>query len=251
MSSKFLHRELKDLPRFIRRHGPLSNPTVPNAVVLPNPFLPWRNPKTGRWAPSKYSLRQQAELIKKAKATDTLHLLPPGVKLPQPELFAPPPPAPAGKAKVEQQRAKADPAASKEPSSSGKAKAKAKGGVKADAKGSAKADAKGSAKADVKGDVKAEVKAAPRKTLNVTVEWDRRPVVKNVPGADEGARLYAAKKKMFKGSRLERSIKQRAWRTWVLLHDMRRRIRKYRTNYVHKKPNPLRPSRSAARKLPY
>jgi len=99
--------------------------------------------------------------------------------------------------------------------------------------------------------VKGDVKATAHKTLNVTVEWDRRPVVKNVPGADEGTRLYAAKKKMFKGSRLERSLKQRAWRTWVLLHDMRKRIRKYRTYYVHKKPNPLNPSRGAARKLPY
>ncbi|KAF7353587.1 Mitoc-mL59 domain-containing protein [Mycena venus] len=91
MSTKFLHRELKALPRFVRRNGPLSAPNAADAVVLPNPFLPWRNPKTGRWAPPKYSLRQQADLIKQAKATNSVHLLPPSIKLPQPELFAPPP----------------------------------------------------------------------------------------------------------------------------------------------------------------
>ncbi|KAJ7771655.1 hypothetical protein B0H16DRAFT_1881253 [Mycena metata] len=247
MSAKFLHRELKELPRFIRRHGPLPNPQVANAVVLPNPFLPWRNPKTGRWAPSKYSLRQQADLIKKAKATDTLHLLPPGVKLPQPELFAPPPTRSASAGK-----AKASASADKAPDSADKTKAKPSSSPK-DSTSSGKTGAKANLKGDkaVKGDVRSDVKATAHKALNVTVEWDRRLAVKNIPGADEGTRLYAAKKKMFKGSRLERSIKQRAWRTWVLLHDMRKRIRKYRTYYVHKKPNPLNPSRAAARKLPY
>ncbi|KAJ7684618.1 hypothetical protein DFH06DRAFT_968037 [Mycena polygramma] len=188
MSTKFLHRELKALPRYVRRNGPLATPKVPDAVVLPNPFLPWRNPKTGRWAPSKYSLRQQADLIKQAKATGTAHLLPPGVKLPQPEALAPPP--------------------SKKIASAGK-------------------------------------------EFTVTVEWDRRPVAKAVPGADTGTRLYAARKKMFKGSRLERLRPQKHWRTWVLLHDMRRRIRKYRTHYTHKRPNPLKPTRASAKKLPF
>ncbi|KAJ6547027.1 hypothetical protein B0H19DRAFT_954832 [Mycena capillaripes] len=173
MSTKFLHRELKALPRYVRRNGPLPTPKAADAVVLPNPFLPWRNPKTGRWAPPKYSLRQQADLIKKAKATSTVHLLPPSVKLPQPE------------------------------------------------------------------------------ELTVTVEWERRPAVKEVPGADKGTRLYAAKKRMFKGSRHERLRPQKHWRTWVLLHDMRRRIRRYRNHYVHKKPNPLKPTRGSAKKLPF
>ncbi|KAI3613204.1 60s ribosomal protein l25 [Moniliophthora roreri] len=51
------------------------------------PF-PHRNPKTGRWAPPKYSLRRQAELIKKAKETNSLHLLPPGPKLHKPQVLA-------------------------------------------------------------------------------------------------------------------------------------------------------------------
>ncbi|KAJ7461006.1 hypothetical protein B0H11DRAFT_1872422 [Mycena galericulata] len=189
MSTKFLHRELKALPRYVRRNGPLPAPQAPSAVVLPNPFLPWRNPKTGRWAPPKYSLRQQADLIKKAKATDTVHLLPP---------------APVSKAPTSLSRSSS---------------------------------------------VRTNVKA--HKGVAVAVEWDRKPAEKKVPGAETGNRLYAARKRMFKGSRLERSRSQKAWRTWVLLHDMRKRIRRYRTNYVHRKPNPLKPTRGAAKKLPF
>ncbi|KAJ7221755.1 hypothetical protein GGX14DRAFT_671205 [Mycena pura] len=209
MSAKFLQRELKALPRFVRRNGPLPAPQSPaTPIVLPNPFLPWRNPKTGRWAPPKYSLRQQADLVKRAKASGTLHVLPPSIKVPQPELFAPPP-AP-------------------EPVAAGINKGK------------------GRAKAQ-----QAQASLKLRTEAMVTVEWDRRPAVKPVRGADNGARLYAAKKRMFKGSKRERARTHREWRTWVLLHDMRKRIRRYRNNYVHRKPNPLKPARGMQKKLPF
>jgi large subunit ribosomal protein L25 len=55
---------------------------------LHNPFLPFKNPETGRWRPPKFSLRRQAELVKKAKASNTLSLLPPGPKLPPSVLAA-------------------------------------------------------------------------------------------------------------------------------------------------------------------
>ncbi|KAK7035731.1 Mitoc-mL59 domain-containing protein [Favolaschia claudopus] len=225
MSTKFLHRELKALPRFVRRHGPLPNAVAADAVVLPNPFLPWRNPKSGRWAPSKYSLRQQADLIKQAKATNTVHLLPPSVKLPHPELFTPPP-----------SPVKSTQAQAKTSASSSKAKANASPSP------SVLQRASSGSRVNVKG---------PTKELKVKVEWDRRPREKTVVGADRGTRLYAAKRKMFKGSSLERARKQRAWRTWVLLHDMRKRIRRYRNHYVHKKRNPLKPTRKMAKKLPF
>ncbi|CAK5279343.1 unnamed protein product [Mycena citricolor] len=189
-TAKFLHRELKALPRFVRRHGAVTETPTAGTVTLPNPFMPWKNPATGRWAPPKYSLRQQADLIKRAKATGTAHLLPPSVKLVSPELLLPT----ASTAKMPK----------------------------------------------VKG-LRTKVK----------VEWDRRPKERVVAGAAHGARLYAAKRKMFKGSSLERHRKKRAWRTWVLLHDMRKRIRKFRTNYVHRKPNPLKPTRGTPKKLPF
>src|ERR1700679_3695909 len=46
-----------------------------------NPFVPHKNLESGRWAPPRYSLRRQADLIKHARASGTLHLLPPGPKM--------------------------------------------------------------------------------------------------------------------------------------------------------------------------
>ncbi|KAB8337137.1 hypothetical protein FH972_021441 [Carpinus fangiana] len=41
-----------------------------------NPFAPHKNPITGRWHPPIYSLRQQADLVKLAKANGVEELLP-------------------------------------------------------------------------------------------------------------------------------------------------------------------------------
>ncbi|KAF3988353.1 hypothetical protein FT663_02387 [Candidozyma haemuli var. vulneris] len=42
-----------------------------------NPFLPNKNPETGRWHGAKYSLRRSADLIKMAKKFGIQDLLPP------------------------------------------------------------------------------------------------------------------------------------------------------------------------------
>ncbi|KAB5594719.1 hypothetical protein CTheo_1866 [Ceratobasidium theobromae] len=47
---------------------------------VPNPFLPQKNPHTGRWHAPQYSLRRQKELVKQARADGVLGLLPPGPK---------------------------------------------------------------------------------------------------------------------------------------------------------------------------
>ncbi|KAF2405423.1 hypothetical protein EJ06DRAFT_502624 [Trichodelitschia bisporula] len=49
--------------------SPLTNPTY-------NPFLPWRNPVTGKWRPPMVSLRRQAELCKLARGHGVEELLP-------------------------------------------------------------------------------------------------------------------------------------------------------------------------------
>ncbi|KAJ6614630.1 hypothetical protein B0H10DRAFT_2044834 [Mycena sp. CBHHK59/15] len=201
MAMEFIHRELKALPRYVRRNGPLPAAESPGAVVLPNPFLPWRNPKTGKWAPPKFSLRQQADLIKKRKRP-----------LPEPKVLAP-----------------SSAAAVKPPLASTSSNASTR-----------------VHRLKLKQKQKQQ-----RKDAAVVVEWDRKPPAKNVAGAATGTRLYAAKKKMFKGSKSERTRSQRAWRTWVLLHDMRKRIRRYRNTYVHKRPNPLKGPRSMQKKLPF
>ena len=47
----------------------------------PNPFLPHKNPTTGRWHPPIYSLRRQAEIVKTAQAHGVEELLPYSPKL--------------------------------------------------------------------------------------------------------------------------------------------------------------------------
>ncbi|KAF9444843.1 hypothetical protein P691DRAFT_711260 [Macrolepiota fuliginosa MF-IS2] len=89
---KFRVDQLLKVETHIRRLGPLSKEVTPklqpksNVAILPNPFIPRKHPETGKWRPPVYSLRRQAELVKKAKASGLLHLLPPGPKSPQTRL---------------------------------------------------------------------------------------------------------------------------------------------------------------------
>ncbi|KAF8893172.1 hypothetical protein CPB84DRAFT_1783348 [Gymnopilus junonius] len=94
---RFRTRELAGLMGHLRVFGPLPDPPRQLHVdkwfygehfVLPNPFLPKKNPKSGNWRPPKYSLRRQAQLVKMAKASGTLATLPAGPKKLDAELRA-------------------------------------------------------------------------------------------------------------------------------------------------------------------
>lgn len=130
-----------------------------------NPFLPFHNPQTGRWAPPKYSLRRQAELIKKAKLTGTLDKLPPGPKF---------------------QHSTTLPTASE------------------------------ASKED-------DYWTAP-------IEWVPEMHVKpdSAPGANIGARLYAGKKRMFKGHKWERVRSKKLAHRNDLMRNMRLRVRNFK-----------------------
>jgi large subunit ribosomal protein L25 len=54
-------------------------PSQPS-IAPPNPFLPWKNPETGRWRGAAIGLRRQADLVKIAKQHGVETLLPPGRK---------------------------------------------------------------------------------------------------------------------------------------------------------------------------
>jgi len=54
--------------------SPLADPTY-------NPFLPWKNPVTGRWRGARYGLRRQADLCKMARKYGVEELLPWSSKL--------------------------------------------------------------------------------------------------------------------------------------------------------------------------
>lgn len=132
-------------------------------LAIPNPFIPRLNPETGRWAPPKYSLRQQADLIKHAKVSNTLHLLPPGPKLAVSELLQVPRP---------------------------------------------------------------ESEVEP---WSQAVVWEGEVKEKKVAGADIGNRLYAGRKRMFKGHKWERTLQKRTAKRKWLMRGMQARIQRFKT----------------------
>ena len=167
----------------IRELAPLvkADPTVANArPKLLNPFLPHKNPESGRWAPPKYSLRRQADLVKQARASGMLHLLPPGPKLSPKEIA------------------------------------------------SASASAPLSTSAPVT-DAAEPVAESSKVWWSGEVEWQGEFKEKEVKGADVGNRLYAGKKRMFKGHKWERTLEKRTWERKMLMKDMQTRIERFRT----------------------
>ncbi|KAI0763455.1 hypothetical protein BD413DRAFT_616331 [Trametes elegans] len=185
---RFRFGELAPVLKALKADTPASNARP----KIQNPFLPHKNPETGRWAPPKYSLRRQADLVKNARSTGLLHLLPPGPKLSPKEL----------------QSASASPAAT---------------------------DA---------------IKNA--KVWTAEVEWDGEYKEKEVKGADVGNRLYAGRKRMFKGHKWERQLEKRTWKRKLLMKDMEQRIQRFKSSYRRKTPSPVSPARAVSySKLPF
>ncbi|KAI0327548.1 hypothetical protein GY45DRAFT_1373064 [Cubamyces sp. BRFM 1775] len=179
----------------IRELSPIlkADPKLSNArPKILNPFLPHKNPDSGRWAPAKYSLRRQADLVKSARASGLLHLLPPGPKVPLKELESASASAPAAEATEE------------------------------------------------------------AKWWTASVEWQGEYKEKEVKGADVGNRLYAGKKRMFKGHKWERTLEKRTWKRKMLMRDMDERIERFKSTYRRKTPSPVSPARAVSySKLPF
>lgn len=57
-----------------------SRSLLHNDPEAPNPFLPQKIPRTGKWKAPRYGLRQQADLVKMASKYNVEPLLPPGIK---------------------------------------------------------------------------------------------------------------------------------------------------------------------------
>ncbi|KAF4564577.1 54S ribosomal protein L25, mitochondrial [Pleurotus pulmonarius] len=194
---KFRLQQLNGLQSHVARYGPLKQ-SESSRPSLPNPFLPLLNPHTAKWRPPKYSLRRQAELVKMAKISNTLHLLPPGPKFAALDHAVPP---------------IADELASTS---------------------------------------EAPSKAAEDGAWSTPVEWQGEFKSKAVSGAEIGSRLYSGKKRMFKGHRWERVLEKRKKKRVILMRDMAKRVASYKAYYHRRKPNPLKPARSAkAPKLPF
>jgi large subunit ribosomal protein L25 len=199
-------------------------------ATLLNPFIPHKNPSSGRWAPPRYSLRRQAELIKHARASNTLHLLPPSPKMtPQLLLLA-----------VTTTTTTVDGVSTTTNSSNGSG-----GGGGGGASGlmmMMKKDTslQGRSVEKVQQQQQGEEQEGStwlRREREDTgsVEWIGTVRERRVAGADIGARLYAGKKRMFKGHKWERERERRETRTKILLRDMDKRIQRFK----QVRPTPL------------
>jgi len=187
-----------------------SEPSTNNHPKRTNPFIPSKNPQTGRWAPPKYSLRQQADLIKKARASGTLALLPSSTKTSAAYLAA-------------ISFSKAQPVSKILP---------------------AEAECEVQTEMGAVGSGSEERWAQP-------IEWVGEVKGRKVAGAEIGNRLYAGKKRMFKGHKWERVAEKRALKRSMLMRDMPKRIQRYKQYYKRRRPNPLKPSKTSSGKLPF
>jgi large subunit ribosomal protein L25 len=189
---KFRSREILGLVRHLKAFGPFPEPpksattTFEPAIQLPNPFLPKLKPKSGKWHKPDYSLRRQAELVKKAHASGTVHLLPPGLKKSTFETRL-------------QRVAEAAAATAKPPTPT-------------------------------------PTPTPPPSVHNnkfgkydIPVEWVGKVPEKVVVGTELGIRLYAGKKRMFKGHLWERVKAKRIRRRSILMRDMAARVKNYKT----------------------
>ncbi|KAF8155892.1 hypothetical protein B0H34DRAFT_513340 [Crassisporium funariophilum] len=240
----FRTRELRGVISHLSIFGPFpeaSESAAGAGTKLANPFLPKRNPRSGKWRPPKYSMRRQADLVKKAHATGTLHLLPPGPK----------------KAAFEFRMQRVQDSLPKAPST--KLAVEAKNAFQKSGKTMDELVAEIETKAKELKIQTAEPSTSTPSALPVLVEewatpiqWVGKAVEKKVPGAELGIRLYAGKKRMFKGHLWERVRAKRTRRHTILMRDMAARVSNYKNYYKKRRPNPLKPSRlSKAPKLPF
>ncbi|KAI5829695.1 hypothetical protein K523DRAFT_372719 [Schizophyllum commune Tattone D] len=229
-------------PEIARRMNPQL---LPNAralkpdvrqAQLQNPFLPNKHPVSGKWKGPKYSLRRQADLVKKAKAAGLLHLLPSGPKNPLP---LQPKAAPTSQAKT--------PAA---------AEAKPDAPVEA-------APAPTPAAAEAAPEEEAEpTPALPAKEYrrrqrlalkDLSEEWtgDVHWVGEHRARDAPVARLYSGKRRMFKGKKHERIAHIVRGKRAVRMRDMAKRVREYKEFYRSRRPDPLAVPRNVKGKLPF
>jgi len=161
-------------------------------IQLLNPFTPHKSALTGRWAPPKYSLRQQADLVKSAKASNLTHLLPFRPKSAVTLNVDGLPAAPSKPVSTEWWQADVIWKDSKPPV-----------------------------------EEKEEKKVSSLEEDVLPKKVAPRIKVKRMEGL-AALKMYAGRKRMFKGHKWERVQAQREKRTKILMRDMNKRITRYK-----------------------
>lgn len=231
------------LPRSLFERTPQSEgtPTAPNASSSETTIeaVQVKSKERKKWAPPKYSLRRQVELVKAARASGTLHLLPPGPKLSVAELQE-------AKRKVQEDSLLA---------SSGAEGASASG-AKQDVARLGSEDMRemvGTERGLVtEADTAADTTMASDGTAATATRFMTMRESKQLgglahagyPGVDfqwegevplsgrekrGGLTVYAGRKRMFKGHKWERALKKRTGQIRMRLRDMRKRIARFRS----------------------
>ncbi|KIY72663.1 hypothetical protein CYLTODRAFT_486127 [Cylindrobasidium torrendii FP15055 ss-10] len=192
------------------------------SIALRNPFLPFLNPSTGRWAPPKYSLRRQAELVKAAGRLGLGHLLPPGVKGDLRVL--------AGGLTPKSSSSKSLPGSTTTPQTK-----------------ESPVTEEWSLNTDTPGE-----------PWLVRIDWvgasaDLQKRVEKAERVRDGGRitLYSTRKRMFKGHKWERLAPKKFARRKIMLRDMDARISRWRMWHKHRKPDPVSVPRVKKVKLPF
>ncbi|KAH6917762.1 hypothetical protein BKA70DRAFT_1245207 [Coprinopsis sp. MPI-PUGE-AT-0042] len=258
---KFLAKESRSVSRHTKFFGPLPELTSASSssslstvdgiaatsegsnatqlLQLPNPFLPRLNPKTKRWADPKFSLRRQADLVKKAKAAGMLHLMPPGPKTPMLD---------HSNSVVQKFNPHFAQAAAEAFEKQAEAAAEGKVWRKTPVLPSWIAHAQDAGAIEVG----QKLQKLEDKVVQ-PIHWEGKVDLHMKPGADLGIKLYAGKKKMFKGHMFERLRPKVEAKREKALAFMDQRIEAYKNYYKKRRPNPLKPPKATtkAAKLPF
>ena len=124
--------------------------------------------------------------------------------------------------------------------------------------------------AQLRQEAESEAAQEPESVWKLPVTWCGKVAERKIPGAELGTRLYAGKKRMFKGHLWERQRAKRMRRHSILMRDMAARVARYKDvrflslssppsflqsplqYYKKRRPNPLKPPRySKPPKLPF
>ncbi|KAL5499184.1 MRPL25 [Sanghuangporus vaninii] len=188
-----------------------------------------------KWAQPHYSLRQQAVLVKLARTSGTLHLLPPGPKLSIEEIEA-------AKREVELRTQPSVPVTNDH------------GSVDSVNVPSETKEKSNTSRVEASSTTLAEdpsqqpVQATRAVSIRRSLRHFGYPgVVFNWTGkAPEKPRkrltIYVGRRRMFKGHKWERHLDKRRARIAVRMRDMRKRIRRFKNHYKRRRPNPLKPA---------
>lgn len=177
-----------------------------------------------KWAPPKYSLRRQADLVKAARASGTLHLLPPGPKLSVAEL------AEAKKRALEASKsAGARTKQSKVRSSSEDMGQKVGKGLGAEANANSSMSSSPVGIANLSKNEAKLLRGSPQAGYpGIVFQWKGKVPLS---GREKrgGLTVYAGRRRMFKGHKWERMLKKRTGQIRARLRDMRKRIARFRS----------------------